>query len=140
MYKKILISIFVVAVTLSLSACNRINRHGLNDSPPSHAPAVGRRAHNYVFFPSLSVYYNPLDHVYFYLSNNVWISGPRLPKHFSLDLNKGVKIKIEGKKPYLKFKEHKKKYPPGLKNKSKNKKSGKDNRGYGMGRGMSNGR
>ena len=141
MYRIIFLSLIIIAIA-SLSSCLRLDRHGSKNSPPAHAPAVGRRAqdavfHNYLFYPSLSIYYNPLDRVYFYLSNNVWVSAPVLPGHFSRDLGASVKIKVDGKKPYLKFKEHKKKYPPGLK-KKKNKSNG--SQGYGMGRGMGNGR
>ena len=92
--------------------------------PPPHAPAHGYRAkHNYRYYPSACVYFDLSRKVYFHLVKGTWQMSVSLPQALQLRLGNYVTIGMDTDKPYTKFKNHKRKYPPGqLKKKNKNKK------------------
>jgi hypothetical protein len=92
--------------------------------PPAHAPAHGYRAkHHYRYYPSCYVYFDISRKFYFYLSGDSWKVSASLPSHMRVQLGEYVSIEMDTDKPYTKFKDHKKKYPPGqLKKKKKEEK------------------
>ena len=135
--KKILLFGVLVIAAVSLQGCYKSNL-GVKKSPPSHAPAYGRRAqdvvfYNYTYYPSYGIYFDPVRNVYFYQSNKSWVTAAKLP-HAYRKLGKGVKIKVDNKKPYLKHKEHKSKYAPGQARKKLKGYGAKGNSGNGKGR------
>ncbi len=82
--------------------------------PPSHAPAHGYRAkHVYHYYPSAYVYYEPVRSLYFYYENGRWEAGVTLPNHIKISVGERVIIRMDSDRPYIKFKAHKKQYPPG---------------------------
>ena len=89
--------------------------------PPPHAPAHGYRAkHNYRYYPSACVYFDISRKVYFHLVQGAWQISVSLPRALQLQLGNFVSIEMDTDKPYTKFKDHKRKYPPGqLKKKNK---------------------
>jgi hypothetical protein len=91
--------------------------------PPPHAPAHGYRAkHSYHYYPSCFVYFDVSRKCYFYLAEDGWKVSASLPVHMRVQLGDYVSIEMDTDRPYTKFKEHQKKYPPGqLKNKKKKK-------------------
>ena len=91
--------------------------------PPPHAPAHGYRAkYNYRYYPSCYVYFDVSRKCYFYLDGDGWKVSASLPVSVRAQLGGCVNIEMDTDKPYTKFKEHKKKYPPGqLKKKKKEK-------------------
>lgn len=95
--------------------------------PPSHAPAHGYRAkHNYHYYPSAQVYFDLSREVYFYLEGGAWKMSISLPDYLNVKIGDYVSIDMDTDKPYTRYAEHKKKYPPGqLKKKNKGKKGKK---------------
>jgi hypothetical protein len=92
--------------------------------PPPHAPAHGYRAkYSYRYYPSCYVYFDVLRKCYFYLAGDGWKVSASLPLQMRVQLGDYVSIEMDTDKPYTRFKDHKKKYPPGqLKCKKKKKK------------------
>ena len=90
-------------------------------SPPPHAPAHGYRAkYNYRYYPSTCAYFDTSRKVYFYLEKGNWQMSVSLPQTLQLRLGDYVTIEMDTDKPYTKFADHKRKYPPGqLKTKGK---------------------
>ena len=90
-------------------------------SPPPPAPAHGYRAkHNYRYYPSACAYFDTSRKVYFYLEKDNWQMSVSLPQALQLRLGDHVTIEMDTDKPYTKFTDHKRKYPPGqLKKKGK---------------------
>ena len=103
------------------------------NAPPEHAPAHGyRKKHQYRYYPSAEVYFDPARSLYFYLSSSQWKVTASLPDTFKIQLGSAVSIEMDSDKPYTKHTEHKAKYPPGLaKNKSKNHKVSHKKQGKG---------
>lgn len=97
-----------------------------------HTPPHARAArHHYRYFPAVEVYFDTTSNLYFYLSDNVWLSAPLLPGHIRIDVNNFVTMELDGPKPYVHHKNTIKKYPPGLRKKKHSKQRDKrDNRGW----------
>jgi hypothetical protein len=58
--------------------------------------------------------------VYFYLEGDHWRMSVFLPSQLRVQLGAYVTIEMDSDKPYTRFEEHKRKYPPGqLKKKKK---------------------
>jgi hypothetical protein len=84
-------------------------------APPDHAPAHGyRKKHQYRYYPSAEVYFDPVRSLYFFLSSSQWKVSATLPNPLKLRLGTSVSIEMDSDKPYSKHAEHKSKYPPGL--------------------------
>lgn len=91
--------------------------------PPSWAPAHGHRAkHRYRYYPHDYVYFDLGRRVYFYLEGDRWQVSAQLPNRISLVYGSYVTLEMETDRPYQKFSEHKKKYPPGQAKKNKKQK------------------
>jgi len=90
--------------------------------PPAHAPAHGYRAkHLYRYYPSCYVYFDVSRKCYFYLAGNGWRVSASLPVHMRAQLGDYVSIEMDTDRPYTRFQEHKKKYPPRQLKKKKKK-------------------
>ena len=90
--------------------------------PPSHAVAHGYRAkYQYLYYPSCSVYYDTGRDLYFYLNGDNWQVSASLPTSFHLSLGNHVSIEMNTDQPYVHYKEHKRKYPPGQQKKKHGK-------------------
>ena len=88
--------------------------------PPPHAPAHGHRAkYSYQYYPSCYVYFDVSRRCYFYLAGDGWKVSASLPVSLRAQLGEYVSIEMDTDKPYTKFKDHKKKYPPGQQKKKK---------------------
>ena len=97
-----------------------VRRHG----PPAHAPAYGYRAkHAYWYYPDSYVYFDTARRVYFYLEDNNWRVSVSLPRYFQVNLGDHVAIEMDSDRPYSRFDDHRKKFPPGHKKKNKYKKN-----------------
>jgi len=95
-------------------------RHG----PPAHAPAYGYRAkHAYWYYPNSYVYFDAARRVYFYLEDDNWRVSVSLPRYFQVNLGGHVVIEMDSDRPYTRFDDHRKEFPPGHKKKNKNKKN-----------------
>jgi len=96
-------------------------KHG---GPPPHAPAHGHRSkYRYRYYPETSVYFNSSEGLYFYLKGGRWAMSASLPDYLKVNPGNSVSIEMDTDKPYIKYKEHKKKYPS-----SKLRKKGKKNK------------
>ena len=105
---------------------------GPGHGPPPHAPAHGYRAkHRYRYYPHSQVYFDPVRQLYFYLEGSGWRMAASLPHALRLQLDHYVMIEMESDRPYVHFKEHKAKYPPGQRKKHKNKKKKKKHKKWG---------
>ncbi|MBW2072403.1 MAG: hypothetical protein JRI89_14255 [Deltaproteobacteria bacterium] len=124
---RILVLAVSVLFLLSLGACH-IKNAGVQigeepspvvvakskGGPPSHAPAYGYRAkHCYRYYPSCYVYFDISRRCYFYLAGDGWKKSASLPASLRVQLGDYVSIEMDTDKPYTRFKEHLKKYPPG---------------------------
>lgn len=90
--------------------------------PPPHAPAHGYRAkYTYRYYPSAGIYFDASRKTYFHLEGNNWRISLSLPQGTRVQLGDYVTIEMETDKPYTRFKEHKRKYPPGQLKKKKKK-------------------
>ena len=81
--------------------------------PPVHAPAHGvRRHHMYHYYPNAEFYFDVGRNMYFYLDSRAqWAFSVNLPVHLHRHLNSGyVEIEMEDERPYLRHRDHKKKY------------------------------
>jgi hypothetical protein len=96
------------------------NRKG---GPPPHAPAHGYRAkHTYQYYPQSGIYFDVHRKMYFYLEGDRWQVSVSLPDRLRVRLGEHVTLKMETDRPYIKYDEHKRKYPPGqMKHKKKKK-------------------
>ncbi len=94
------------------------------NGPPPHAKAHGyHRKYGYKYYPEAKVYYAPERMVYFYMDENGWQMSAKLPYHLKIKLGDSVTIEMGEEKPYVKYDDHRVKYPPGqLKKKKKKKK------------------
>lgn len=93
-----------------------------NAGPPPHAPAHGYRAkYAYRYYPGACAYFDVSRKVYFYLEGDNWMMSVSLPRAIQLQLGDHVTIEMDTAKPYVRFEEHKRKYPPGQLKKKKKK-------------------
>lgn len=70
-----------------------------------------KKEYQFYYYPGTQVYFNPGQKLYFYRAGNVWKKSVKLPEGFAIDSAKQVSIKLDTDKPYLKFEEHKIKFP-----------------------------
>jgi len=130
--EKLLIFLCCAFVTISLSSCKTptagvragwppvvVQDH--RGGPPPHAKAHGYRAkHTYRYYTCVRVYFDLHRKVYFYLEGDNWRMSVSLPSQLRVQLGEYVTIEMDSDKPYTRFEEHKRKYPPGqLKKKKK---------------------
>ncbi|PLX99606.1 MAG: hypothetical protein C0623_08895 [Desulfuromonas sp.] len=80
--------------------------------PPAHAKAYGHRSRfTYHYYPDARVYFDTGRGAYFFLRNGVWEMSASLPTQLRIDLGARVTLDMDLDRPYLRFEEHKKKYP-----------------------------
>jgi hypothetical protein len=126
--KKLLFLLGCGLFMFSLNACG-VNRGGIQvggrgpavkHGPPPHAPAHGYRAkYAYRYYPACHVYFDVHRQVYFYLAGGNWRMSVSLPSNIRMRLADHVIIEMDSDRPYIKFSEHKRKYPPGQMKKNK---------------------
>jgi hypothetical protein len=123
--EKLLIFLFCAFVSISISSCEThtagvqiggppVVVQDQRGGPPPHAKAHGYRAkHTYRYYTHAMVYFDLHRRLYFYLEGDQWRMSASLPSKLRMRLGEYVTIEMDSDKPYLKFKEHKRKYPPG---------------------------
>lgn len=136
---KLLMSFACVFLMLSFSACNTTSggvhigwgakpeikdhqgyKKPKKGGPPPHAAAHGYRAkYAYRYYPDCYVYFDVHRAVYFYLRGDSWRMSVSLPQDIRLQVANYVTIEMDTDRPYARFKEHKRKYPPGKMKKNK---------------------
>ncbi|MGA7878879.1 MAG: hypothetical protein WCA08_24685 [Desulfoferrobacter sp.] len=83
-------------------------------TPPPWAPAHGYRAkHQYLYYPSAQVYFEPSRGLYFYFSGGHWAVSVSLPHGIHIDRGSAVTLGMDTGKPYKYHSEVVKRYPPG---------------------------
>ena len=88
--------------------------------PPPHAKAHGYRAKRvYRYYPFLGVYFDTHRKAYFYLEGGNWRVSLSLPRDIRVRLGDYVTIEMDTDKPYTRYEEHRRKYPPGQLKKKK---------------------
>lgn len=75
---------------------------------------IVRARHHYRYFPASQVYYDTTKNIYFYQTNNIWLSATLLPRRIHIDLHNFVAIELDSPKPYVNHRKMVKRYPPGL--------------------------
>ncbi len=135
---RLLIALLCVLCLISIGACKTTSggahigwgsepekcrpERARKGGPPPHAPAHGYRAkYAYRYYPHSYVYFDVHRKVYFYLRGDHWSMSVELPQDIRLQVADYVTIEMDMDKPYLRFKEHKQKYPPGQLKKKKDK-------------------
>jgi hypothetical protein len=130
--EKVLTFLCCVFLIITLSSCKSITAgiqvggppvvvQEQRGGPPPHAKAHGYRAkHTYRYYPCARAYFDVHRNVYFYLEGDIWRMSVSLPAELHVHLGEHVTIEMDSDKPYTRFEEHKRKYPPGqLKKKNK---------------------
>ena len=130
--EKLLICVCCAFATISLSSCKTptagvqvgwppVVVQDQRGGPPAHAKAHGYRAkHTYRYYTCARVYFDLHRKVYFYLEGDHWRMSVSLPSELRVQVGEYVTIEMDSDKPYTRFEEHKRKYPPGqLKKKKK---------------------
>jgi hypothetical protein len=89
-------------VALTLAGAGLIAPTVLADPPP-WAPAHGWRAkHQYVYYPSAEVYYEPASSMWFWLGGDGWQAGVNLPLPLHNYVRTGgINIALDVDRPYL---------------------------------------
>lgn len=83
-------------------------------TPPPWAPAHGYRAkHQYLYYPSAQVYFEPARGVYFYFSGGRWSVSASLPNSIHIDRGAAVTLDMDTDKPYKYHSDVVNHYPPG---------------------------
>jgi hypothetical protein len=123
---KILVFGVFVLFLLSLGACN-IKSLGVQIGEEPGPVVVAKSnskggPYSYRYYPSCYVYFDISRKFYFYLAGDGWMVSASLPASMRVQLGDHVSIEMDTDRPYTKFKEHKKKYPPGQLKKKKKKK------------------
>lgn len=133
--KKIIM--LVTALVFTVTGCHEFgggvrgvsSHHHAENLPPAHAPAYGRRAqvYRYYYYPEAQFYFDIGRNLYFYLdSRGNWSVSAGFPTHLHRYRNSyRVEIDMDNDKPYYRYNDHRRKYPPGHMNK-KYKHSKKD--------------
>lgn len=101
--------------------------------PPSHAKAYGHRAkYHYHYYPDSYLYFDINRSLYFYLENGSWTMAATLPSRLHVSLGDRVSLEMDIDRPYVKYDDHREKYPgkkhKGEKHKRKGKKNKKEKR------------
>jgi hypothetical protein len=93
---------FAVIATLAIAGAGLVATPAVADPPP-WAPAHGWRAkHQYVYYPSAEVYYEPASSMWFWLGGNGWQAGVSLPLALQGYVSVGgVNISLDVDRPYL---------------------------------------
>ncbi|TAN05772.1 MAG: hypothetical protein EPN38_10460 [Rhodanobacteraceae bacterium] len=93
---------FAVIAALAIAGAGFVATAAVAD-PPSWAPAHGWRAkHQYVYYPSAEVYYEPASRMWFWLGGNGWQAGVSLPLALQGYVRVGgVNISLDVDRPYL---------------------------------------
>lgn len=73
--------------------------------PPPWAPAHGHRAkvereYRYVYYPARQVYYEPQQHLWFWMNGGSWQFGVNLPMQYQPYVTTGVPVVLETSRPY----------------------------------------
>ena len=91
--------------------------------PPSHAKAYGHRAkYHYHYYPDSYIYFDINRSLYFYLENGSWAMAATLPSRLHVSLGDRVSLEMDIDRPYVKYDDHRAKYP-GKKHKNEKHKS-----------------
>ena len=79
--------------------------------PPAY-PDFQPHYYDYYYYPSVGVYYHFSSGQYYYRDRGVWVKGRALPPQIRIDAKDRVRVRIEDKKPSIKYNEHRHKYQP----------------------------
>ena len=105
-----LLSIVVMFFGLSIGCVFYSHDEG---GPPPWAPAHGYRAkHHYLYYPSVSVYFDIDRNVYFYQDRGKWKRGTSHPDWLHLRKYESIHLEMDTDKPYKFHKDVTKQYPP----------------------------
>lgn len=58
----------------------------------------GAPVYHYVYYPDAGVYFDPVGHVYWWLSDGAWVSGPAVPG--GIVLGGGVNLAVDQRDPW----------------------------------------
>lgn len=78
---------------------------------PRYHPYYYPFYYDYYYYPGVRVYFQFSTGYYFYFSRNRWVRTRVLPPHIHLRSADRVKIRIDSDKPYLRHREHARRYP-----------------------------
>jgi hypothetical protein len=87
--------------------------------PPSHAPANGYRAkHQYTYYPSHRIYYEPANQLWFWMNGGSWSFGATLPVGLEQYTSGGISVELDTDRPYTEQAYVEQTYVKGKKSKS----------------------
>lgn len=70
-----------------------------------------RDTFNYYYYPEYKIYYSTDRDVYFYRQSGKWKKSRNLPLNITLYADERITLTMRHRKPYRKFRQHKRKYP-----------------------------
>ena len=85
-------------------------------------PRVRHSLYLYHYYPYAEVYFDNSRGLYFYLSDNVWLSAPVLPPHIHIDIDNYISLELDSPRPYIHHRDTVRRYPRGIKKKQREKK------------------
>lgn len=94
------------AVDIKINLPDPLDPLGLKAKPK---PTTERK-HQYRYYPSGDVYFDPVRSLYYFLSANQWKVSAKLPDPLKIHLQNPVIIDMDSDKPYEHHKEHRTKY------------------------------
>ena len=109
--KSFLLGLSLVA---GLTGCIYDHHHSGHDHSGhvgfSYQPYYYPHYYDYYYYPSVHVYFSYSTGHYYYPHGKSWIRAKVLPQHIRLDSRERVVTRVEGDKPYLKNKQHIRKF------------------------------
>ena len=118
------INIAAADSTLSHNSAADVTPLILAKGPPDHAKAHGYRnknkvkakhAYKYQYYPDAEIYFDPGRNVYFYLNAGNWVTAATLPRRLNVRLGSSVSLDMDIPTPYELHKEHRLRFPSGVK-------------------------
>lgn len=92
------------AVDINIKLPDPLDPLGLKVKPKTE------RKHQYRYYPSGDVYFDPVRSLYYFLSANQWKVSPKLPDPLKIHLQNPVIIDMDGDRPYEYNEDHRSKY------------------------------
>lgn len=68
--------------------------------------------YDYYYYPSVGVYFHVYSGYYYYRRGSAWVRVKRLPSYIHLNQHDRRTIRSKDYRPYLKYDQHRKQYPP----------------------------
>lgn len=101
---RLLLAVASLAAVIGLNGCGVGTTH--------YFPDYGPRGYDYLYYPSVGIYYDNLRGYYYYPSSGSWVQTTVLPTYLYSGLGTYVVLINPGPRPWYRYDEHRRYYPP----------------------------